>query len=513
MFSTELGLMSNGTVAPDLWDVISKVLMLLIHESEHHVTRLAIPGSDIMEMDYTDNMQASYGATLPPKASKEEVSECWTSGQIQAPDRQMVEMEYQMRAKEEIRETKESMEVDKVKLFVAKDRASFKLQAKLEQMCQKQKEADDNHCVKEFDKQMEQEQSGAAIAEPSTVTGGGNKLKDLRFNKLQKITKSVYHKPPPQPQPESSSSSNVQAKTKGRSHQCQVKVPPQVAKKPGSDDETKEDGSYEASFVDDHEEHSVEQSSSMQTNTSSSSGAFSTRITYWDLIEWAITPCNNNSGVFSKRGDSWLLITAGNGKFSGLILTRPAKLSKEVAATQDHDEIVDLLNKVCLGWGLICVATADDLSHGPQLVCQAYNPQPISHSLVCKMHNNMTAEGLANHMMVQAIQTGIKPSMIAEGLLKQPKTTPYTNHVKWSSHAKGPGAKMSLINGNHQVTLMQWIYKKDIAHFHQAQMAWQDAKNECEKADAEKQIEKYLTRLSEHAVWLVKFFDLGMFGK
>ncbi|KAI6041142.1 hypothetical protein EDC04DRAFT_2601892 [Pisolithus marmoratus] len=104
--------------------------------------------------------------------------------------------------------------------------------------------------------------------------------------------------------------------------------------------------------------------------------------------------------------------------------TRTAKLSKEEAATQDHDEIVELLNKVHLGWGLICVATADDLGF-------------------CKMHNNMTAEGLANHMMVQAIQIGIKPSMIAEGLLQQPKTTLYTNNVKWSSHAKDPAAKIT----------------------------------------------------------------------
>ncbi|KAI5982213.1 hypothetical protein EDC04DRAFT_2616847 [Pisolithus marmoratus] len=85
----------------------------------------------------------------------------------------------------------------------------------------------------------------------------------------------------------------------------------------------------------------------------------------------------------------------------------------------------------------------------------------------------------------------------------------YTNCVEWSSHAKGPSAKMYLINGNHQVALMQWIYKKDISHYHQAQMAWQDAKNEHEKADTEKHIKKFSTRLSEHAVWLVEFFDLG----
>ncbi|KAI6009198.1 hypothetical protein EDC04DRAFT_2610689 [Pisolithus marmoratus] len=63
----------------------------------------------------------------------------------------------------------------------------------------------------------------------------------------------------------------------------------------------------------------------------------------------------------------------------------------------------------------------------------------------------------------------------------------YTNCVEWSSHAKG----------------------QDISHYHQAQMAWQDAKNEHEKADTEKHIKKFSTRLSEHAVWLVEFFDLG----
>ncbi|KAI6023272.1 hypothetical protein EDC04DRAFT_2900593 [Pisolithus marmoratus] len=63
------------------------------------------------------------------------------------------------------------------------------------------------------------------------------------------------------------------------------------------------------------------------------------------------------------------------------------------------------------------------------------------------------------------------------------------------------------------VALIEWMYEKEIAYFHQAQMAWQDATNKCEKADAEKQIEKYSTKLSEHAVWLVEFFDLDKLEK
>ncbi|KAI6043371.1 hypothetical protein EDC04DRAFT_2600238 [Pisolithus marmoratus] len=100
MFSPELGLLSNGKVEIDLWDVTSKVLI------------------------------ASYCATLPPKASKEEVSECWGP------------------------QTSESLDAFRhLGKFKYTDR----------QM--------------EQEEQMEQEQSGAAIAEPSTVTGAGNKLK------------------------------------------------------------------------------------------------------------------------------------------------------------------------------------------------------------------------------------------------------------------------------------------------------------------------------------------------
>ncbi|KAI6027034.1 hypothetical protein EDC04DRAFT_2606009 [Pisolithus marmoratus] len=238
MFSPELALMSNGKVGPDLWNVTSKVMMLLICESEHHVTRLAISGSEVREMDCTDDVEESYGVMMLPKASKEEVSECWGPQTCESLDafrhlgkfnytKQMMEMDHQMRAKEQRRETKESMEVDKL------------------------------------EEQVTQEQSSAAI------TGGGNKLKELRFNKLPKITESVYCKlpPPPQEEPEASTSSKVQAKTKG------IKVPPQVeqflsteaerdSEESGSTDKAEEDGAYEGSFVDDHEELTVEGSSS-----------------------------------------------------------------------------------------------------------------------------------------------------------------------------------------------------------------------------------------------------------
>ena len=41
--------------------------------------------------------------------------------------------------------------------------------------------------------------------------------------------------------------------------------------------------------------------------------------THRDSIEWAILPYDNDSGAFSKRGDSGSMIVSGTGEFGGLI--------------------------------------------------------------------------------------------------------------------------------------------------------------------------------------------------
>ena len=41
--------------------------------------------------------------------------------------------------------------------------------------------------------------------------------------------------------------------------------------------------------------------------------------THWDSTEWAILPYDNDSGTFSKRGDSGSMIASGTGEFGGLL--------------------------------------------------------------------------------------------------------------------------------------------------------------------------------------------------
>ncbi|KAI5984117.1 hypothetical protein F5J12DRAFT_787665 [Pisolithus orientalis] len=143
---------------------------------------------------------------------------------------------------------------------------------------------------------------------------------------------------------------------------------------------------------------------------------------------------------------------------------RTPKVTKEVAATREMDEIGKLLNKVQIGWGLMCVATSDDLGHGPQLKC---------------------------------------------GLETAAQLTPYKNFIQWSGKATGPGAEMFLINGNHCVTLIQTLYKKDIVHCQDAIVMICEGQNESQKGDAAKELEKTNEKLSQKAVWLVEFFDLS----
>ncbi|KIK25618.1 hypothetical protein PISMIDRAFT_9404 [Pisolithus microcarpus 441] len=115
--------------------------------------------------------------------------------------------------------------------------------------------------------------------------------------------------------------------------------------------------------------------------------------------------------------------------------------------------------------------------------------------------------------MVQAIQIGIKPSMIAGGLSTQPRTTAYNNYVTWSSEAKQPGAKMFLINGNHRVALIQRMYEKEIINLQQARSTCCHGQNKHEKADAGKAVEKLTTKLGQQAVWLVEFYNLDEMEK
>jgi hypothetical protein len=57
--------------------------------------------------------------------------------------------------------------------------------------------------------------------------------------------------------------------------------------------------------------------------------------TYRDSIEWAIPPYyDNDSGVFSKDGDSGLMIASGFGKFGGLLTGGSGRRSRRISHHQ-----------------------------------------------------------------------------------------------------------------------------------------------------------------------------------
>ncbi|KAI6103185.1 hypothetical protein EDD17DRAFT_1512191 [Pisolithus thermaeus] len=192
IFSTQLGMMNNGVVAPDVWDAAETLFM--------HMMRLAIPTHDVREVNETVKLLKVYGIKLPPKAMMLQYDECWGGqkgealeafrhvGTFKQADRQMVEMDCSALAKEKRRDAKETMQVERAQSFIAKDRDSIKLQAKMNRLKKREEEEETNCHVEEFDKRMEMEeqqhqQADSNIAGPSKVTG--QSLRAIKFKKIR----------------------------------------------------------------------------------------------------------------------------------------------------------------------------------------------------------------------------------------------------------------------------------------------------------------------------------------
>ncbi|KAI6142089.1 hypothetical protein BKA82DRAFT_9981 [Pisolithus tinctorius] len=97
------------------------------------------------------------------------------------------------------------------------------------------------------------------------------------------------------------------------------------------------------------------------------------------------------------------------------------------------------------------------------------------------------------------------------GLETAAQLTPYKNFIQWSGKVTGPAAEMFLINGNHHVTLIQTLSEKDIVHCQDVIAMIHEGQNERQKGNAAKELDKINEKLSQKAMWLVKFFDLSLF--
>ena len=81
-------------------------------------------------------------------------------------------------------------------------------------------------------------------------------------------------------------------------------------------------------------------------------------------------------------------------------------------------------------------------------VCQQFNPCPINPSLICKMHNNAQAEGLASKFQREAVKVAVFPSLIkSTSAVNIPSTQPFNNDIEWTNKALAPGAAMELLDG------------------------------------------------------------------
>ena len=125
------------------------------------------------------------------------------------------------------------------------------------------------------------------------------------------------------------------------------------------------------------------------------------------------------------------------------------------------------------------------------------------------MRRNAEAEGLANHVADQAIQIGVRRSYIAGGIVEERLTTPYTNHIEWSSIAKSPNAAIELIDGNHRVTLIQEKFGKQVFLLNEYKSNVHKVTTPRERSDLAKKITKLENLVKNDGVWLAEVFDLG----
>jgi len=163
-----------------------------------------------------------------------------------------------------------------------------------------------------------------------------------------------------------------------------------------------------------------------------------------------------------------------------------------------------------LGYGLMCVGgTKNDLGRGPELICQVYNPRPINPQILKKIENNKQSHGLLNRHESNAISVGIKKTFIKGGLQGR-KSEAFCNRVQWASNANASGNTMMLFNGNHRCTHIAESYEQE---FYSWNIATTDAKRRNisarEKNDAQVIIKNTQNILDQHAIWLVKFYDIG----
>ena len=125
------------------------------------------------------------------------------------------------------------------------------------------------------------------------------------------------------------------------------------------------------------------------------------------------------------------------------------------------------------------------------------------------MHNNVQAEGLASKFQREAVKVAVFPSLIkSTSPVNIPSTQPFNNDIEWTNKALAPGAAMELLDGYHQMTLIQSLYKKDTYALHKLKIDKLQAATPWKITDHQKNIDQLHAYLLQHAMWLVEFYDI-----
>ncbi|KAI6030403.1 hypothetical protein F5J12DRAFT_779565 [Pisolithus orientalis] len=147
LFSKGLGVMKNGQVLPDLYDAVKRCLE---------------------GMKLSNKMWETYKVRMPPRADDNTTTSCWgpqegmgldlfrKAGTFLHGDHEFLE-EMKLKAKEGRQLKKEMSEVEKAHVFQSRGAHMKKLSARVAQINQRKNAQDNDCCVADFDKQMEEE--------------------------------------------------------------------------------------------------------------------------------------------------------------------------------------------------------------------------------------------------------------------------------------------------------------------------------------------------------------------
>lgn len=162
-----------------------------------------------------------------------------------------------------------------------------------------------------------------------------------------------------------------------------------------------------------------------------------------------------------------------------------------------------------MGYGLVYFGDDASMGDGPRIGRQHFNPRSIMPSLINQMKKDAEGSGLGNKVPEFAVRLGVRKNYIASGLVKTaPQGTPITNFIKWSTAAKHSDAQVELIDGNHRITVLQQLYRKQVEVYYgiESELKMPGVLNPGELKDRQA---KAFDELVTNAVWAAEIFDLG----